>query len=319
MTGLVNLFWRPIEVSNQATEASSHAVVCSADGIRGMIENRGGMAYVTGMVLVPSQFMENAKKSRKILNQVDQNSIEPFTFRVDGDTVHGIIYYPDGWKRENKSACILYHNPNGMTVASYFNRNRLTWTPGEFMKAAKCPIILYDYRGTGLNSEVFQLSSTKLSPTYVTVVNDGLRALQCALGLFQSVKVVGSSLGGGVATISLENHLKSWPSDAARVSLVNHDSFTKTPRVVLPSLGWVADQIGWLAGGLLDAETPMKDLVARGISITVLSHQRDPVIPVGARMAESAVVKAPKVRVIESPLRGHADLSDDMIRELGNF
>src|SRR5690606_39967157 len=61
------------------------------------------------------------------------------------------------------------------------------------------------------------------------------RSLQYALGRFGYVDVAGSSLGGGVATVSLSSYLEKVPDLASRVSLLNHDSFSTTAQVVFPN------------------------------------------------------------------------------------
>ena len=296
----------------------------SARTVNWIIENRGGLAWLTGLVMVPSQFLgPNAAKSNEIIVGLDTNrdfAIERFSLPIqDGSTsVDGIVYYPKDWDRTDFSHCVLYHNPNGITVAEYFRNGQLSWTPAEILKLAQCPIILYDYRGTGLSSENSCLSSLAFKPTYETVVVDGETVLRHALKHFSAVSVVGSSLGGGVATVSLERHVARHPADAVRVSLTNHDSFSTTARVVMPTWPSVANWTGWALGGLLDAETPMKSLVGRGIPIVVLYHSRDPVIPEGARMAEVLQTQpsGKNVSVFCSPEYGHAHLSQDMVSEL---
>ena len=229
-------------------------------------------------------------------------------------SLEGIIYYPKNWNPQDKSRCLIYHNPNGTTVGEYFVWNDdLSWTPKKFRELAKCPIILYDYRGTGLSSE-----NHNFQPTCESIIADGEKALQYALNQFQSVDVVGSSLGAGVATASLDRHLKKAPEDCQRVRLFNHDSFSTTPRVLMPNWPTIADWGGWAVGALLEAKTPMKNLIQKEIPITVLCHLDDPVIPKGARMAEyvAGLPPAQNVSILYSPDHGHANLSSDMIQSL---
>jgi len=291
-----------------------------------LVENRGGFAKLTGFVLVPSQFLgPKAPRSEEILERAAKNGdfkIERFNVNVDWETsLQGVIYYPENWDPKNKNKCVLYHNPNGVTLAGYFRRGDLDWTPGEILKLANCPIIMYDYRGTGLSSENESCSSMQFRPTYESVVADGEAALYYALDLFKNVTVVGSSLGGGVATVSLDRHLKAKPEDANRVQLYNHDSFTNTPRVVMPNWPRTADWAGWAAGGLLEARHAMANIIGRKIPVTILCHTADPVIPRGARMAEyvHTLEKMENVKVIYSPYQEHASLTPDMVRELGRI
>jgi hypothetical protein len=297
-----------------------------------LIANRGGFAYLSGMALVPSQHMcPNAEVSRKVIDSVsesDQFTIEkieiPDQFIGSQQTLKGVIYYPKGWNKEDKSRCILYHNPNGAVIANYFDKD-LEWTPGELVKLAKCPIIMYDYQGTGLSSESTMLCGLKFKPTHHTIIRDGGSALNYALEKFQNVTIVGSSLGGSVATISLDNHfrfMKICPLSSlnarGRVQLINHDSFTNTSSIVAPKHPKIASWIVWAAGAHIDVTDSMKRLIARGIPITVLCHRNDPVVPAGARMAEmvESLSPAPNVTVINSPFRGHANLSSDMLQNL---
>ena len=330
-------FWTSVEVQNEpeiehkdavmeesSSSSFSSSIQSSVKTVNWIIENRGGFAWLTGLVMVPSQFLgPKAARSKQIIAEVaksDDFKIQRFSLPIEGSdtSVDGIIYCPRGWDQSDLSRCVLYHNPNGITVSGYFEDGRLSWTPAEIVKLVKCPIIMYDYRGTGLSSENTCMTSLAFRPTYETVAVDGETVLQHALEHFQSVAVMGSSLGGGVATVSLERHLKANPDAVKRVSLTNHDSFSTTPKVVMPEWPRVANWAGWALGGLLDAETSMKSLVERGIPITVLCHDRDPVIPRGARMAEfiETLPHRRNISVIHSPEYGHANLSRDMVREL---
>ncbi len=312
------------ELSKSFLSSSIHS---SEKSVNSIIENRGGFAFLTGSALVPSQFLDpKAGRAFEVIAKAAESGdfkIERFTLPVNGasSSVEGVIYYPSGWDRSDRSRCVLYHNPNGVTVSRYFQNGDLAWTPAEIMKLAKCPILMYDYRGTGLSSENTSLSSLAFRPTYETVVVDGETVLKYAFEYFDSVRVMGSSLGGGVATVSLERHLKTNPENAERVSLINHDSFSTTPKVIMPNYPKCADWAGWALGGLLDAETSMKSLIERGIPITVLCHDNDPVIPHGARMAElvEKLFEKRNISVIHSPEYGHANLSQDMARKLGRI
>ncbi len=312
-------FWnaleeKSIESTNSSCSWFSSSLESTSDSVSWSIENRGGLAKLVGIMMVPSQFIGPDKEtSQKRISQVCQMRHQDgfMVKQINTKGLNGVICYPPGWKAEDKSRCVLYHNPNGATVAQFFENGRLSWTPGEVLKLKKCPIILYDYEGTGLNK-----NSTK--PTYQTIQNDGRKFLAAALKDHDHVDVVGSSLGGGVATASLEQHLKETPKDAERVTLTNHDSFTTTARVVLPNSHSTADSLGTVVGGQLNAEAPMKDLIKRGVKVTVLCHKNDPVIPEGARMAEvvEKMAKQENVILVTSPHYGHANLSSDMIRKL---
>ncbi|WP_257296160.1 alpha/beta hydrolase [Endozoicomonas sp. YOMI1] len=275
-----------------------------------MVENRLGVAKFVGIPLVLSQVFPwlgknypdkfpflrqfpNLQESREIVNAACEKAntngfrTEYLTIKQDSGILHGVICYPPDWD-PNNSHCILYNNPNGMVLSQLLVRGYLNpgSAPGRIQSEKKCPVILYDYRGTGLNQSD-GLSGYLPFSTYETVVQDGVAALGYALENFERVYVAGTSLGGGVATAALARRLEaSGGQDDSRVELLSHDSFTTTSRVVIPDRPRLADFLGWLVGGNLDAEAPMRKLIDRKINIVSLNHRDDPVIPRGARMSE---------------------------------
>lgn len=337
-------FWQSIaEISSNANEEciasssnllsttwgfSSTIMSSTANNVNWMIMNRGGLAQVAGLVMVPSQFMgPNYEESVQIIDTLCNNStnynatiVEKFFIICGETTIAGIICYPPGWQFKDNNRCMLYHNPNGIITAGYFQGSKLSWTPGIIFEKEQVPIILYDYRGTGLsknNQDSLSSVAFQFHPTYASIAEDGVTVLKYALSQFKQVDVWGSSLGGGVATIALDHHLQQNPDDKHRVILYNHDSFSTTSRVVLPTIPSIANLIGSAVGGNLDAATSMQNLIARNIKITVLCHHQDPVIPTGARMAEFVEsLSNHNVFVIYSPKYGHADLSHDMIQQI---
>ena len=276
-----------------------------------MIENRFGLAKIAGIPMVPSQVLPwlcknrpamfppdfpkfpDLQESREIVNKackfknINDFQTEPLQIKQASGILHGVICYPPDWD-QNNSQCILYNNPNGVVLTQLLDMGYLDpeSVPGLIQSKKKCPVILYDYRGTGINKSEGRLGNLPFS-TYETVVQDGLAALECALDRFEHVYVAGSSLGGGVATASLARHLEArGGADDSRVELLTHDSFTTTPRVLMPERPVLADFLGWLVGGKLDAETPMRELVKRRVSVIALNNRYDGVIPKGARMSE---------------------------------
>jgi len=305
-------------------ESSVDAVESLANATEWIITNRGGFAQLAGLAMVPSQNLGPSQlTSEQLVDSLPQSQIKKLNFEVDENYLRGIIYYPSGWDRSNKSRCILYHNPNCITLSGYFENKNLTWTPKEIMQLRKCPIIFYDYRGTGLSKDnIISTSSMemKFRPTYDSIAIDGVTLTQFAFNEFDHVEVWGSSLGGGVATVSLEKYLSTHKNDCSRVSFFNHDSFSTTPAVVMPNWKKTANFLGWVFGGNLDAQTSMIKLIDMKIPITILCHQRDPVIPAGSRMMEclQRFETSSNVRFIKSEFYGHADLSYDMIFALKN-
>jgi hypothetical protein len=294
----------------------SRAVVSTGNWV---IQNRGGFSYLAGFAMVPSQFMGTGELQINKLIENQPTLYERFTIAVDEETtVRGLICFPQGWNRADTSRCVIYHNPNGCIISSYFNdlTGEFQWTPAQISQLRHCPIILYDYRGCGLSQAENYTGSMGFKPTYQTIQQDGITVTLKFAKEYHVMEVWGSSLGGGVATISLDYILTHHPElNTQHFSLYNHDSFSTTPRVVWPKWPKTANCCEYLLGGYLDAETPMKRLIKAGIQITILCHTKDPVIPRGARMAE-CLPQVHNVNYMISPLIGHANLSSDLIQML---
>jgi hypothetical protein len=276
-----------------------------------LITNRGGLAQITGQLLIPSQFLDNYAKAIETLNQLmKQHNMVKYQLNIGQTTLECIIYYPTYYSKKS-NRCVVYHNPNCMTLGDFFETTGLIFTPEKIMQLHQCPMILYDYRGTGINKNNQLNSSILFKPTYDSIVQDGLKIIEFALSKFKYVDIWGSSLGGGVATVSLNNYLNVHPNEIDRVSLYNHDSFSTTPRVLFPYWKSTADLLGWIIGGYLDAETSMNNLISKNVKVTIVYHENDPVIREGAKMIEC--IDPTKVTVIKSKLRGHADISYDLL------
>ena len=137
-------------------------------------------------------------------------------------------------------------------------------------------------------SGITSSTNMEFQPTYKSIVEDGLAVLQHFGALFQHVTVMGTSLGGAVGTIALDQYVQeqNYSSEAVakKFYLINHDSFSTTARVVMPRLKKVGDWISSLFGGLLDARKSMENLLHRKMHVYVFYHRLDPVIPREASM-----------------------------------
>ena len=161
-----------------------------------MIENRGGMACLLGLVIVPAQFVcPSYLEANKIVDEAVSGSesvFERFSVPIDGKTsINGVIYYPKNWNPNDQNTCVLYHSPNAATVSDYLECG-FRGTPAKIAELVRCPIILYDYRGTGISSDPSGSFYFGFRSTYASVVVDGEAMLKYALASFGSVKVVGS-------------------------------------------------------------------------------------------------------------------------------
>ena len=270
---------------------------------------------IAGLAIVPSQFlgMSSLEAHRTIHRAIQSphatiERIKRVTIKIaEGKWIQGILIYPRGW-RERSAKCVVYHNPCTSTISGYLSRGFDSDTPPfQILRKTGCPLLMYDYRGTGVNRQ------TNERPCVKTICADGYAVLKFAMKHFNKVKVWGSSLGGGVATVACETYLAKKTNHVSRISLYNHDSFTSTGALVLPET-----MIGIAAffGAHLDAETALRSLVKRGVKVVLLSHKNDPVIGEGARMADIAPELKGNVRLIQSNDSSHSSLSPEMLRQL---
>ena len=218
----------------------SRAIDAVSDIVRWPIENRLGVAKLFGSLVLPAQFTGRNLPSFQFLTEACNHRVQKSGHRVQldlalyGDTKLMVaVCYPPNWPNGDTSRCVLYHNPNKITIASYFRRsyydaggsgqNRLDFqprishsglknftadqvtraahSPGIIQDIRQCLIIIYDYRGAGINEQ-----ATPFFPTCQTVVEDGQATLHYALTHFDQVEVFGTSLGGAVATASLDRY-----------------------------------------------------------------------------------------------------------------
>ena len=306
-----------------------------------LVENRFGLAKLVGLVAIPSQLFPKTLREHSV-NCVDQacasnasnDPSKPRYTKVliknENDLMRVVICKPPNWTIEKNNRCVLYHNPNGVLAGDCFfpghlYEHNLTadvhcgFIPSHLQKMRECPVILYDYRGTGMNFFKSIWKRIIHSPTCETVTRDGHAALTYALKHYEKVESYGVSLGGAVAIRSLARFLDANKNfDVSRVSLVAHDSFTSIPRVVCPSVPILSDAVGWLFGAHMDATQPMQSLIKREVNTTILNHTDDRVIPKKARMSEFAKSQpASSVIVLESDEKfsfygSHGTMTTDM-------
>ncbi|MGO0308107.1 alpha/beta hydrolase family protein [Endozoicomonas acroporae] len=311
-----------------------------------MIENRLGLSKLLGCRLVSAQYcyLFSAKahfpaKSQAIIdsacnaNHQDGFRTEKITLSHDATTLCGVICYPAEQQSTPLSDLIIFNNMNGTTISNFFDKDRLastshglpdgkpTETPGNIQRILGCPVLLYDYTGTGINKRAGLLRYAPAA-TGETVIKDAMAVLHTALNQpgIDNITLMGSSLGGGVATVALERYLSNLGEDEAirtkkRLTLVNHDSYSTTSRVVIPQFPEFADTLGWLFGAHIDAATPMKQLVEyHKVNTIILSRENDHTIRKGSRMYEmfaNAAAKESHLSWCHSKLPGHSGISEE--------
>ncbi len=298
------------------------------------IENRLGAAKLFGALVVPAQFANPDVSSSQLLAEACNTEKQKSGHVVQSDTAHYgdteltvAVCYPPGWPTGDTSRCALYHNPNAVTIGSYFQRSRdgsisidnvqfglrygyshsglkgvtdkwatnATHCLGIIQDMRQCPVIFYDYRGVGINKQ-----TTPFFPTCETIVQDGLTTLHYALTHFNQVEIFGTSLGGAVATASLDRYPSPPDSLKDRVKINVLDSFTTTAHVLFPEQGPWIDNLGWLLGAYLDGAKHADNLIHKDFKIAVSNHTRDEVIPPKAQLATHILAQAvskPNVQV----------------------
>lgn len=344
--------------STLTTSLFSRAIDTVTDIVRWPIENRLGVAKLFGSLVVPAQFTRPNLPSFQLLTEACNHRNQKSGHRVQldlalyGDTKLLVaVCYPPNWPNGDTSRCVLYHNPNKITIASYFRRNyydaggseqnrlefqprishsglknftadqvtRAAHSPGIIQDMRQCPVILYDYRGAGINEQ-----ATPFFPTCQTVVEDGQATLHYALTHFDQVEVFGTSLGGAVATASLDRY--QWCSTDVlkdRVKKVNVlDSFSDTSHALFPTQGQWIENLGWLFGAHLDGKKHVGSLISKGFNVAISNHTHDEIISPEAQLASHIPIQdvsKPNVQVHFSSGRtdrlsflNHGTLTEDV-------
>jgi hypothetical protein len=319
-------------------------------GISKLLAYRLVSAQVTS---IPWFGIRSPEIGRKIIDQlcnsVDQNSyqFEKITVpNIEGNEyLTAVICYPPNWDKTNNSECIVYNNQNGTTISQHIADNKLVTTadgdsigtprdtPGNYQAYKKCPIILYDYKGTGINQDT---GFSRILPTAdaKTIANNAEDVIRYGLSKFKKVHVLGSSMGGYAANKGVAQHLENINDNytasqvAKQIHIINHDSFSGTSETLIPAFPNFAKRLGCFLGAHADSISPMLQLMKYPLTIDILSHQDDKTIPRGARMidaideikivtaSDTPTAEYAKVKVFESPKGPHSCLSQDQLKQL---
>ena len=268
-----------------------------------LVENRFGLAKLVGLVIIPSQRLSKAKRDFRASmvlsacesnpSKVPKDPSKPYNRRVlikceDGYFMSAVICEPANWDKTKNNRCVLYHNPSTDIMGNcLLGDSGLLNTPGSLQQMRQCPVIIYDYRGSGINFPKSTFTRIINSATCETATRDGLTVLTHALKKYDKVESYGVAFGGAVAARSLARYLDTHKNfDVSRVSLVVHDSFTTIPRVFFPSVPTIlADSLGWLVGAHMDATNPIQSVIDRKVQTTVLNNTADEVIDERVRMS----------------------------------
>jgi hypothetical protein len=310
------------------------------DLVNWMKETHFGISKLVGARLISAQFdVDHTQQQSQEIIETVCNTKHPDGYRTEKISMNygsvnltGVICYPPDWNENENSDCILYHNPNGHVISVFFSDNKLattpegqddgliTDTPGNLQKLKKLPVILYDYRGTGINKPegIWRYLPTA---TAETAIQDGITALHYALTNFSgNITILGSSMGGGIATISLANYLDATNDEKnieSRVNLINHDSYTTTSCVMIPQYPSFANNFGSLLNSHIDAQEAMQCLSHRDVKTLVLAHEDDNIIPKEARISRF-LPESDNISKYTSERSGHANLSKDQLAAINN-
>jgi hypothetical protein len=319
-------------------------------GISKLLAYRLISAQITS---IPWFGIHSPEVGRKIIDQLcnstDQNNyhFEKITVpNIEGNEyLTAVICYPPNWDKTNNSECIVYNNQNGTTISQHITENKLVTTadgdsigtprdtPGNYQAYKKCPIILYDYKGTGINQDT---GISRMLPTAdaKTIANNAEDVIRYALSKFKKVHILGSSMGGYAANKGVAQHLENINDRytanqvAKQIHIINHDSFSGTSETLIPTFPNFAKSLGCFLGAHADSISPMLQLMKYPLTIDILSHRDDKIIPRGARMIDAfdkiqAVTESDiptteyaKVNVFESPNGPHSCLSQDQLKQL---
>ncbi len=237
----------------------------------------------------------------------------------DGGLLNGVVIPPT--QPLNTRHCIFYSNPNAQTTGEHFDPSGVLYPPtlpAVCAKALQCPLVMYDYRGTGMSN-----TNPYFSATPETLVEDGTLILESLTKQYDHIYVVGTSLGGAVATASLANVLAKSPALKSKFHLINHDSFSSTHKIFrLFGSQTLSEWIAKSQNVFFDVREAMKKVLAQKVPVLVINHTKDPVIPELAQMSTFILDKCknpPSVTLFQSPEKAHATMPPNIGQTLRAF
>jgi hypothetical protein len=247
---------------------------------------------VIGYLILPSQFLYNHQKLNSQLEACIFHHVDVFKkiqINENGIKLNIIICYPLGWEDQNNNRCSIFCNPNGMLAHNFAlkiaDSLNMKWQRNIISPMLeKGPVILWDYPNTGINCDIDEENVV----TEDQIINSAEAVIQYANKNYANIDIMGVSLGGGVATVSLERFLtKNQDVDHSKFQVAVFNSFTTIPSVVLPDSFKISSFLGWLVGVGMDSETAVKYLISHNICTIIYNNSNDKVIPARARLASS--------------------------------
>lgn len=306
-------------------------------------EQKGPLSSLASKILIPAQeFCLNRKSSVSVLKNYESEITNKLVHYVDkNNALDFVVYYHDVSQIKNISKCVLYFNPNGVSVAGFFAGckqtnsakmldqdllNNFMYMPAYLSKLENCGVVLFDLRGCGLNRRpfahcgIFSDTVSYFQPDANTIREDGITMLNKVTTMFGSVKIWGTSMGGGVGTVALSHYLEAHPLEAHRFTLTNHNSFNTTAKCVTQN-GLLKMMISGLDVNV-KAGKAMNVVVRHGVPVTVITHLNDSMIRDGSRMLNHfqkrypSGILPPNVTLLQAETDNHMGIDYSISREL---
>jgi hypothetical protein len=247
---------------------------------------------ILGYLILPSQSLYNHQKlnsnlDTRLFDYVD--NFKKIQINENGIKLNIIICSPSDREDKNNNRCSILCNPNASTA--YHFAAEIVDPPGMKSRPSiasaifeKGTVILWDYPNTGINCDINEENVVAEDQ----IINSAEAVIQYANKNYDNVDILGLSLGGGVATVSLERFLtKNKDVDHSKFQVAVFNSFTTIPSVVLPDSFKISSFLGWLVGVGMDSETAVKYLISHNICTIIYNNSNDNVIPARARLASS--------------------------------
>ena len=148
---------------------TTHMSSSCSSSLEWLKDNRAGLAFLSGKLIVPSQFFtpSDHKKTISILQAAFRGQIKPFELFVADETyVRGVVVYPFIYDQSNRARCVINNHGNATLIDHYWHESvskmvsgdekqctetifRPGCVPDALLNTFNCPIVLYDYRVRG--------------------------------------------------------------------------------------------------------------------------------------------------------------------------
>lgn len=194
-------------------------------------------------------------------------------------------------------ACVIFHNPLGVTVSDYLTNWSLGYAPKKIMELMKCPIILFDYDGIGMNRRETKSKTDKINFFDLAIC---AKLIYIYINThFSKIHLWGSGIGANVAVYSLFGYSRT-------ISTFNKKNVTLT-----------------LVDGLHSKKKVYKTTVElvnilcnSGVEVTAILRTNDTLLPIKKQLAFVLNREARNIEIIIAGSNVHGHLCDELIEKL---